>query len=292
MKKIEQIFIVNPKAGNGKSIKAINTILNCAKEENKQEKIIHTFTKNKGNATTLAMYFSSKYPEATIYSVGGDGNLNEIVNGVTDETKIGIIPSGSGNDFYRVSKNIKGTKKINLGVVNKHKFINVASLGFDAMVANEANKLKTSSNSSLVYPKAIFKVFKNNNSIEYMINGENTKSTILAVANGKYYGNGIPINPNYDLTSNYLNIINVPKLNRKQIAILLLKLLKEKHIRDSKVDYYLSEHINVKSDNNLLCNIDGEIINGKDFDFKIIKDGLIIDNNHPSYVKKAINLIK
>ncbi len=292
MNDIKHIFIVNPVSGNGRSEETLKNILRFAKEYNSESELLWNCTYDKNVAKHLATFYCERFPNATIYSVGGDGTLNEIINGVNGDTKVGIIPSGSGNDFYRVSKNIQGDKKINLGIVNGRKFINIASLGFDAKVANKANDLKNQNKKRLVYPRAILNILKNNKPIKYTINGLNHESTVLVVGNGKFYGKGVPINPDYNLTSNYLNIINAPALSRGQIIKFLLKVIKEKHIEDSMIDYYLAKKLNIVSDEKLLCNVDGEIIESKKFKFEVIENGVTITNDYPKYVKKAINLIK
>lgn len=294
MKNVKYIFVINPKAGNGKSIETFQNILSFARNENKDEvdNFIWFYTDKNGEVKDAISHYSKQYPDATIYTVGGDGTLNEVINSVDSTAKIGIIPAGSGNDFYRVSKNINGDKKINLGVVNGHKFINIASLGFDARVANKANNLKNKNKKILVYPRAILNTLKDNKPIEYNLNGVENKSTVFVVGNGKYYGNGVPINPIYDLSSNYLNIIIAPAFNRRQIMKFLLKVLKEKHIDDPMICHYFIKELDIISNEELLCNVDGEIITSKEFNFKIIEDGVTITNNHPQYVKKAINLIK
>lgn len=292
MDNIKYIFIVNPVAGHGNGKEVFKTILKCAKEDNVENELLWNYTYDKNSAKNLATFYSERFPYATIYSVGGDGTLNEVINGINNESKLGIIPAGSGNDFYRVSKNIQGDKKINLGVVNGHKFINIASLGFDAKVANEANNLKNQNKKMLVYPRAILRTLRDNESIEYTIDGVKNESTVLVVGNGKFYGNGVPINPDYDLNSDYLNIISAPALNRKQIIKFLLKVVRQKHIEDPVITHYLAKSLNIISDKNLLCNVDGEIMISKNFDFRVIKEGVTITNDHPQYVKKAINLIK
>lgn len=292
MKNIKYIFIVNPVAGHGRAEKIFKNILRFAQEDNIENQLLWNYTYDKNVAKHLATFYSERFPNATIYSVGGDGTLNEIVNGINNNTKLGIIPAGSGNDFYRVSSEISGDKKINLGVVNGRKFINIVSLGFDARVANRANNLKSRNKKILVYPRAILDTLKDNRSIEYEINGVENESTVLVVGNGKYYGNGVPINPEYDLSSNYLNIISAPAFNRRQIMKFLLKVLKEKHIEDPMIYHYFIKELDVISNEELLCNVDGEIITAKEFNFKVIEDGVTITNNHPQCVKKAINLIK
>ena len=63
--------------------------------------VIH-YTKGKEDATEIVKQYTNNLEETIIYSVGGDGTLNEVVNGIANSNKIlGIIPAGSGNDFVR-----------------------------------------------------------------------------------------------------------------------------------------------------------------------------------------------
>ncbi|UKI29091.1 MAG: acylglycerol kinase family protein [Clostridium sp.] len=56
-------------------------------------------------ATEIASRFKKMKKNTIVYSVGGDGTLNEVVNGIAEgKCKLGIIPTGSGNDFYRTLK--------------------------------------------------------------------------------------------------------------------------------------------------------------------------------------------
>lgn len=287
------LFVVNPKAGKKRGLQIFNRILRFAYESKEEDSLSWMCTSENKEITKRDISCRLKdNPNLTVYSVGGDGTLNDVINSVDSGTRLGIIPIGSGNDFYRVSNKIKGDKKINLGVVNGHKFINIASLGLDARIADRANYLKENYKKTLIYFRAILSIIKDNRSIEYTINGEKDKSTVLVIGNGKYYGNGVPINPKYDLSSNYLNIISVPELKDRQIIKFILKALMEKHIDDPMINHYMAKKLNIISDEELLCNIDGEIMTSKEFNFEVIEDGITLTNDYPQYVKKAINLIK
>lgn len=287
------LFVVNPKAGKKKGLQIFNRILRFAYESKEEDNLSWMCTSENKEITKRDISCRLKdNPNLTVYSVGGDGTLNDVINSVDSGTRLGIIPIGSGNDFYRVSSKIKGDRKINLGVVNGRKFINIASLGLDARIADRANYLKENYKKTLIYFRAILSIIKDNRSIEYTINGEKDKSTVLVIGNGKYYGNGVPINPKYDLSSNYLNIISVPELKDRQIIKFILKALMEKHIDDPMINHYMAKKLNIISDEELLCNIDGEIMTSKEFNFEVIEDGITLTNDYPQYVKKAINLIK
>lgn len=288
----KQIFIFNPASGNGKSIKFIKNLLEQVKKVGKEKEIIIAQTKGKGDATTIANLYSRMYEDSIIYSVGGDGTLNEVVGGINPKTKLSIIPSGSGNDFYRVFNRIEETKTIDLGVVNGHKFINIASLGIDAKMADTANRIKNSKFKMLSYPRAIIEEITKYKPFKVRIDGNLQECSIFTVCNGKYYGSGFPMNPNYDLNDGLLNMITAGKLTRREIIILLLRILKETHLESSKVMNFKRQRIVIESDETLLCNVDGEIIKDKRFEFGILPNALTLTKSIPQYVKKAIKTVK
>ena len=191
------IFIINPKAGNGKGTELIPRLKEL------EAAIIHV-TKKKGDATKFLLDVACKYPNSIVYSVGGDGTLNEVVNGIYDTNcKLHIIPFGSGNDYNRIIKSIY-EEKVDIGDVNGHKFINIASIGIDADIVDEVNK---DNNNFLKYQRNILKQLIFYKKKEISIDEKQKLINILTVCKGKYYGNGIPINPNYNLNNHLFNLI-------------------------------------------------------------------------------------
>lgn len=293
----KHIFIVNPASGKGKALDFVENLEIMAKDEGKDNEIEILETTRKGHATAIANYYSNKRKYSakyiTIYSVGGDGTLNEVINGMNSTTKLGIIPAGSGNDFYRIYEKIEGTKTIDLGIVNDRKFINIASLGIDAKMANRANEIKSGDGIKLLsYPRAIIEEIMKYKPLELNINGELNECSLFTLCNGKYYGSGFPMNPNYDLNNGLLNMITAGKLTRREIIVLLLKILKETHLESPKVSFMKGSNLTIESKKEILCNVDGEIIKGKTFEFGVIKDGITLTTDVPQYVKRAIKTIK
>ena len=288
----KQIFIFNPTSGNGKSIKFIKNLVEEVKKEGKQNEVIIAETKGKDDASEIAKFYSKIFKNSIIYSVGGDGTLNEVIAGISPQTKLSIIPSGSGNDFYRVFQGIDGTKTIDLGIVNKRKFINIASLGIDAKMADTANRIKNSEFKMLSYPRAIVEEIAKYKPFCVRINGKLQECSIFTVCNGKYYGSGFPMNPNYDLNDGLLSMITAGKLTRREIIVLLLKIIKQSHLESSKVTSFKEQGIIIESDEILLCNVDGEIIKDNRFEFGVLPNALTITNDIPQYVKRMIKTIK
>ena len=150
---MKKVFIINAKAGNGQA-KQIASYLNELFYSNDDAIIVYTEGKN--DTIDVAKHYKNK--DCVIYSVGGDGTLNDVVNGLAGgNAYLGIIPCGSGNDFIR---NIDDkTDEIDLGKVNDRYFINIVSFGIDAEVANKVNELNKKGSSKMVYPKGIVLTF-------------------------------------------------------------------------------------------------------------------------------------
>lgn len=284
------IFIVNPTSGNNLGIKASKVIEEYCKRRNINYKIIYTEKKN--DAIRIARELN-EYENVTIFSVGGDGTLNEVVNGLANsKAKLGLIPVGSGNDFYRTFKDFKGDK-IDLGKVNDRYFINVASLGLDAEIANYANKLKNGklSNESVYILSLIHEYFKFK-PINIDIDEIKKDSTILTVCNAKYYGGGFKIAPQAKLNNGLFDIIDVKSLNKLEIINLVMQLMKAKHLENKAVNFYQTDKITVNSSIPLNCNIDGEIIKDTSFDFSIEKEALNVDVENSNYFRNVLVLEK
>ena len=148
---MKHLFIINPKAGKGKAITFIKEIKDYFK--NKEEYFIET-TEREGHATSLVREYVASN-DYRVYSIGGDGTLNEVLNGIIgSNSSLAVIPAGTGNDFIKsiienrnhkdiLRRTIEGSEEfMDLGKINKKYFINIASIGFDAAVTQNARYLK------------------------------------------------------------------------------------------------------------------------------------------------------
>lgn len=287
------IFIVNPTSGNNLGIEASLVIDEYCKRRNVNYEIIYTEKKN--DAINIARELKDN-ENVTIFSVGGDGTLNEVVNGLANsKAKLGLIPVGSGNDFYKSFWGFMG-KKIDLGKVNNRYFINVASLGLDAEIANYANQIKNGklSNESIYILSLIHEYFRFK-PINIDIDGVNKDSTILTVCNAKYYGGGFNIAPHAKLNDGMFDIIDVKSLNKLEIINLVMKLMKATHLESNKVNFYQTDKLSVNSSIPLNCNVDGEIITDTNFDFSIEREALNVDVRNSNIFRNVLvlsNVIK
>ena len=276
---MQYIFIVNPKSGNNRGIKIGKVIDDYCKDIFVDYDVIYT-TKDI-RADKIASRYANK-SDIIMYSVGGDGTLNEVVNGIANSSlHLSVIPVGTGNDFYKCLKNFDG-EKIDLGKVNDRYFINIASLGLDAEVADLANKLKDK-NIKGSYYLSLIKTFFTYKGINLIRDCEEKKITIFTVCNGRFYGGGFEIGREAKLNDGLFDIIEAKAMNKLELINLLIKLSKGTHLTDKNINFYRSSNISIKSEIPLVCNIDGEIITDTKFDFSIKKHAI-------NYSKDPLNI--
>lgn len=154
-------FIVNPHSRSGQG----RQVWEMVEEELKKENIeyqVH-FTCARRHATKIAADITSDGREHTLVILGGDGTVNEVVDGIAclEHTTIGYIPTGSGNDFARGLKlpsDIRASihtvlhspdrKRLDVGVLQyrdkKHRFAVSSGMGYDASICHvvSISKLK------------------------------------------------------------------------------------------------------------------------------------------------------
>lgn len=287
---MKYVFIINPASGKTDYDKIKENIIKTL--ENEEYEIYET--KAPKEATEIASRFKNE-ENTVVYSVGGDGTLNEVVNGIAEgKCKLGIIPTGSGNDFYRTLKEAQTENvRLDLGKVNGRYFINIASVGMDAETCNNANKIKSKIKLRSSYYLALIHTFLTFKSKSLKLKIDKNVYAgdyiIAAICNGKYYGGGFKIAPVASFDDNQFDIYLVSKAGKLKLIKILLALLKSEHEKYNEVRKYTGKNITITSENNLIVNIDGEITISKNIEIEMIEDALIIYNNN-ELVQKIMNI--
>lgn len=282
MTELKHYFIINPISGTGLGINLSDNIKKYCHDNNIEYEII--FTKGPRDATAIVKNIKKK---SLIFSVGGDGTLSEVVEGIYGSSHIlGIIPSGSGNDFYK-SLILKedGLYKSAVYQVNDKLGINIMSVGIDAEVNDNAFIFKRNKkiprgqvyNLALIYTFFKFK----NTPLRIIIDGKEIKAntTLFIVSNGKYYGGGYKMSPNADFESDYLDLILVNNYSKLAIARIINKAKKGKHLNAKDIYSYKAKKIVIKSDKPISAQIDGEHMTNKIFKIKIMPKKINLYNN-------------
>ena len=229
-----------------------------------------------------------------IIAMGGDGTVNEVLNGFTDfeSCNMGIIPCGSGNDFAKfINLPFEPVKAMSLILEGSPKFtdyiqvnggkrvMNVTGMGLDVAVLERCNRMKLFKGKlqyliSLIITLLKFKWYRFKLSFD---GGEEQERTamIVAVCNGKYFGGGMPISPLSSIEDNYLNVIIVNKMKKSRIPMALLGMLRGKLLKYDFVENILCKRVWLKSlDEEDAVNMDGELIRSVDLDCLLMQNQL------------------
>jgi len=281
-------FLINPNAGKHKNLKMLEKDI---KNIFPQAEII--YTKYAGNAKELALEAAQKKYE-TVVAVGGDGTINEVVQGLTNSnTALGIIPCGSGNGFARLIKmplkdNLKcleiikqnRLKKVDIGKANDEYFLNLAGLGFEAIIAHKFATTKR--RGKLPYFQIGAKEFFNFKKEKYTLTfADGTQKTLaplcLVFANGTQYGSNFFIAPKALLDDGLLDMVNIPPTNIFKMLVGFPNFIKDglSPVHLTKTQKIKEVEINGKPD--FAYHIDGEP--------RLCKDGKLKISVIPSALK-------
>lgn len=279
-------LIINLTAGGGKPRPHLKTIFKYLKENGFNFKV--SYTSHHGEAIELARKAADKGMDL-IVSIGGDGTVNEIVNGIMkskNNPSLGIIPLGWANDFIK-SVNIPSDitqacqilvqgkiKKIDIGVINSQiYFANICGVGFDAEVAQLANQMKSKHPnlrilSAFVYVfatvKKLLSPFGYHN-VKIKFNGQKIHSKILfiAISNGKFYGGRFKITPRAILDDGLLEICLVEEMGRFKYLSIIPKVFKGTHTSIKGISFYRAKEVVIESSEIILAQVSGEVIEGQ-----------------------------
>lgn len=248
---------------------------------------IHT-TQYKRHAVELACTFSDeKADDCLIIAVGGDGTLNEVVEGICRSAKkraVSYLPTGSGNDFAR-SHDLSRSIEISLerilskaeeteldvitGVSDAENLIAVNSLGFgiDGMViAKLDNNKKKKTAGKFSYLLSVFSAYFAQKSFSMSIHNESLNLSfdeilLIVCANNKYFGGGIPIHPLADPQDQYIDIVIAEKVSFLELLQILYRILSsESHLSHKKIHTYRVKSCTLKFDTPQYGQRDGELI--------------------------------
>lgn len=279
-KKRRILFIINPVAGNGKTIEILPQIKTkfqgCTNEV--EYKVV--ISKCEGDITLLAKkYYEEGYRE--FIAVGGDGTLSELINGFSfpllDIPAIGIIPMGTGNDFVKNTVNLKNIeniidsiinnkkKLIDVGRVNDINFINICSFGIDGPIIEDTDKLKRILPGQAAYLASTLKAglgFKASN-VEVITEDQSYtgKMMLIAVGNGKYFGGGMKVCPDAELDDGFLELCMVTNVSKIKFIKEISKIYSGRLNELKEVIYIKTKKVEINTlEKQYWINADGNLV--------------------------------
>ena len=295
----EWLVIVNPNAGSGRGKKDWDRISALLKKEDLPFNV--KFTERKGHAIIFARE-SITAGFRKIITVGGDGTLNEVVNGVfsnnvclTKDISLALIPVGTGNDWGRMlgipldyEKAIKiiSENKLMLhdvGLVSffngtgkkTRYFINIAGLGFESEVVRRTNIQKDKGRGGkllYLYNLLMSLLSYKNTRAEIVIDGEKIQADVFSinVGNGRYCGGGMRQTPFALPNDGILDVTIINGMGKFEIIRNLKILYDGTILNHPKIDGYKCKNIKVSSDSIIYTEADGESLGHTPLEFSII----------------------
>lgn len=283
----EYDFIVNPKARSGMG----EMIWKRLEPELKKRRVLYSvhMTTGRGDAEKTAERLTSDGGRHTLAVLGGDGTINEVVNGIQapEKTTLGYIPIGSSNDFARglgIPKepeealdavlNPKKTIRMDIGALTRdgkaRRFLVSAGMGFDAAVCHEVcvsrwkvilNKLGLGKLSYAAV--ALHRLMKDKPVHMALTLEDGTKKDFerayfAAFMNLKYEGGGFKFCPEAAPEDGMLDVVVAHGLSVAKILFLLPLAFKGKHVKFKEVTFFKCRKVQVETREPLPLHTDGE----------------------------------
>lgn len=283
------VFIVNPAAGKRSYLRTIlSTIEDFAKEHGNSKVIL---TKAREDATKIAKDIALSGEKVRIFACGGDGTLNEVLNGIVgfNNVELGCIPAGSGNDFIKsfgtrdmfldIEAQVQGsTKRIDIIKANDRYAINICSIGLDAKIGANMIRFKRipfvsgklSYNLSIIY--SLFSKISADISIKIDEEKEVTGRHLFALAaNGRYYGGSYMGAPLAICDDGLLDFVLVKAVSRFKILDYLKKYSEGTHLELDMVSFIRGKRMIVTANSSkAYLNSDGECESVKQTIFEVV----------------------
>lgn len=308
------LVILNPHAGSGRGKKDQAVLLKMLNKSGFEYELnVSEFPKHTIQLTIRAIEKGFR----NLIVAGGDGTLNEAVNGIftqtacsPEEITIGMIPVGTGNDWIKtfgipneynaaiqIIKNGDSMRQ-DVGRISFTEndlaktcyFANMAGFGFDAMVAEKTNRLKNKGRTGIsLYLQALGSSFWNYQTARtrIVIDGQEINELIFSasIGIGKFNGGGMMQAPAAIPNNGKFQVTIIRKIGIFGILRNLAGLYSGEFIKDARVSTHEAIHVLISSAQNIAGEADGEILGDNKFEISLFSQKLNVIYNPEKYLK-------
>lgn len=294
---MKHIFIVNPAAGKcDRSVQIKNEVRELLGGRGLSYEVL--ISKGPGDCTRLAREAAESGEDVRLYACGGDGTLNEIVNGAAgfDNVSVTAFPSGSGNDFVKIFDQPEAFRELpRLLDAEEASFdlircttddyscyaCNIASLGLDARIGTEMGLYRRwpmVSGKGAYYISTVVNLCKGiHRPYELELDGEviTGNQTLICICNGRWYGGSFNPVPDAEPDDGLLDILVI-----KPVDLLLVAKVIGNYQKGEYADYphlirhFRTDKITIRCLEESVVNLDGEALRGENVTFSIAGEKL------------------
>ncbi len=281
-------FIVNPASANGATRKLWGGLEQAIRAE--IGSVDASFTDGPNHATDLARKALADGFEMVV-AVGGDGTVNEVVNGffdsgrpVSPDAVLGVISRGTGSDFIKTmnipkeieaaARTLRGrtVKRLDAGRFTsrgpdgkemERYFINIADFGVGGEAVARVNNTTKAFGGFVSFLYGTLKTLWAYESKKVRIRIDDDFEVekpinSVVIANGQYFGGGMWIAPEAKVDDGLFDVIILDDLSFLESLLNIPKLYKGTHIEDPKVEHMRGRRIVAESDEEVLIDVEGE----------------------------------
>lgn len=291
---MKHIFIVNPAAGKYDRTEECRRLVHdaCTARGLEYELLV---SKQPGDCRALARQAASSGEEVRIYACGGDGTLNEVINGVVGFPNAAVthFPGGSGNDTIKLFDDpsaftcidrLLDAEETKLDVIrcNDTYSLNILSIGLDARVAEGMSKYKHLPlvSGKGAYILSVISSLMHGLSAEYTItleSGEvlNGKKTMICICNGRWYGGGFNPVPDAEPDDGLLEVLIVRDVSLLQAATVIGAYQKGRYKElQTLIRHERCQSLRIEAAQSAVVNVDGELLYTKEADIALLPQAI------------------
>jgi diacylglycerol kinase (ATP) len=253
-------------------------------------------TNKPGSAARFARTAIGK-GRTTIVAAGGDGTLNEVINGIGEnfgEVRVGLLPLGTGNDFGRsiampvdleaALEVIRAgeTRAVDLVRVTSDEvryFVNVSAGGFSGLMNEKLTPDMKKTWGPLAYLRSAAAALPELRAYRTTLSLDNEESITMelynvVVANGRYVAGGRLIAPEASIDDGLLDVILIPQRPAAEMALIVAQIALGTHLSSEAVVYRRARKVTVNSKPGMWFNVDGELVGNEPATFEIVPRAL------------------
>jgi len=291
-------FILNPRSGISQSAFRGNPVRDIVNFFADRKISINIKTTSKPGDGSILAEEAAKQGYTHIVACGGDGTINEVLNGIVGyDVIMGVIPMGTENVLCKAVKvplNVteacrhlmdSPVRTMDVGVANGQHFLIMSGIGLDARVILEMKPEVKNLLGSLGFIlkgaatlffeekkfRSIARIILHDKGIEY-----ETSAWLVLAGNLPYYSGTIKLATNAEPDDGMLDIVIFPFSNKNPIASQVFSVFMENHIENNEIKHFTSSDFEIITKPQVYCHIDGEILGKTPVKYSVRKRALKI----------------
>jgi diacylglycerol kinase (ATP) len=281
-------LILNPSSGTDKAPDFLPSINQALRDRfGRMEIVMTTAARDAEDAAAQAARDGCD----RVFVAGGDGTLNEVVNGLMSEdalgrVTIGLLPLGTGNDFARMLHLSEKPEeamaslfdarevRVDVGTLNGRAFVNTSGGGFISEVTQALDDRLKSIAGKLAFLIAGGQAVVDYEPVPVRIQADDRPAFdstphMFAVCNARQIGGGRLIAPHAEIDDGWLDVCLVEAMPLLEFVALLRKVADGSHLEDDRVRYFRVRSMEMTFERPVKVNTDGELLEAKTCSYRI-----------------------